>query len=35
MCGRFEQSGTRRYYANAVGADTNNDMDWLGDHTSR
>ena len=22
MCGRFEQSGTRRYYAHVVGADT-------------
>jgi putative SOS response-associated peptidase YedK len=22
MCGRFEQSGTRRYYASALGVDT-------------
>lgn len=32
MCGRFEQSGTRRYYARALGTDTSNDVEWLGDH---
>jgi putative SOS response-associated peptidase YedK len=32
MCGRFEQSGTRRYYAGALGVDTSNDLAWLGDH---
>ena len=35
MCGRFEQSGTRRYYAAALGVDTSNSMDWLGDHEGR
>jgi putative SOS response-associated peptidase YedK len=38
MCGRFEQSGTRRYYAHALGADTNDKgWDWncLGDHVRR
>ena len=35
MCGRFEQSHTRRYYAAALGADTSNDRDWLGDHVGR
>ena len=35
MCGRFEQSGTRRYYARALGADTSVDRDWLGDHEGR
>jgi putative SOS response-associated peptidase YedK len=31
MCGRFEQSGTRRYYAKALGADTSDHVKWLGD----
>lgn len=35
MCGRFEQAGTRRYYAAALGADTSVDKDWLGDHRGR
>src|SRR5687768_6596238 len=35
MCGRFEQSGTRRYYAAALGVDTSNSLDWLGDHFGR
>ena len=35
MCGRFEQSGTRRCYAAALGADTSVDKDWLGDHEGR
>ncbi|WP_097067222.1 SOS response-associated peptidase family protein [Nitrosovibrio sp. Nv4] len=33
MCGRFEQSGTRKHYARALGADMSNDLDWTGgDH---
>jgi putative SOS response-associated peptidase YedK len=32
MCGRFEQSGTRRYYAKAPGADTSDHVKWLGDN---
>ena len=32
MCGRFEQSGTRRYYAKALGADTSDHVKWLGDN---
>ena len=38
MCGRFEQSESRRYYAHALGADTNDkdwDWSWLGDHVKR
>jgi putative SOS response-associated peptidase YedK len=35
MCGRFEQSRTRRYYAAALRADTSVDKDWLGDHVGR
>ena len=32
MCGRFEQSGTRRYYASALGVETS-DWHWqTGDH---
>lgn len=33
MCGSFEQSRTRRYYANALGIDTSNSRNWNGgDH---
>jgi putative SOS response-associated peptidase YedK len=32
MCGRFEQSGTERYYADALGADTSDHLKWMGDH---
>lgn len=33
MCGRFEQSRTRRYYAQALGADTSDAIQWTGgDH---
>src|SRR5687768_8404810 len=35
MCGRFEQSRTRRYYAAALGADTTVDREWQGDHVGR
>ncbi|SEP43165.1 SOS response associated peptidase (SRAP), partial [Nitrosovibrio sp. Nv6] len=28
MCGRFEQSGTRRYYASALGIDTSDYRTW-------
>src|SRR3954452_11502463 len=35
MCGRFEQSHTRRFYAAALGADTSNGRDWQGDHVGR
>jgi hypothetical protein len=33
MCGRFEQSETRRYYARALGADTSDPVKWFGDRT--
>ena len=33
MCGRFEQSETKRYYARALGADTSDHLKWLGDRT--
>lgn len=29
MCGRFEQSGTRKYYAQALGVDTSG-IKWVG-----
>lgn len=32
MCGRFEQSETRRYYANALGVDTSEHSWEYGDH---
>ena len=33
MCGRFEQSGTRRHYARYLGVDTSNEWEWAGgDH---
>lgn len=32
MCGRFEQSGTRKYYARAIGADTRG-VEWVGGDT--
>jgi hypothetical protein len=35
MCGRIEQSGPRRYYAAALGVNTSNEKDWLGDHVGR
>lgn len=28
MCGRFEQSGTRKYYARALGVDTRG-TEWI------
>ena len=31
MCGRFEQSQTKRYYASALGADTSDGLKWMGD----
>ncbi len=31
MCGRFEQSETKRYYASALGVDTSDHVKWLGD----
>lgn len=30
MCGRFEQSGTRRYYAERLGADVSDHQQWTG-----
>jgi putative SOS response-associated peptidase YedK len=33
MCGRFEQSETKRYYASALGADTSDHLKWLGERT--
>jgi putative SOS response-associated peptidase YedK len=33
MCGRFEQSKTKQYYASALGADTSDHLKWLGEHT--
>jgi len=33
MCGRFEQSETKRYYASALGVDTSDDLKWLGERT--
>ncbi|MBA4144044.1 MAG: hypothetical protein H0X43_13985 [Nitrosospira sp.] len=32
MYGRFEQSGTRRYYISPLGANTSDHVKWLGDH---
>jgi putative SOS response-associated peptidase YedK len=33
MCGRFEQSETKRYYASALGSDTSDHLKWLGERT--